>query len=154
VFLERQDDWYYPGKPKRHEKWIIMEFDLHTTVDLPHIFLGLHTSSATFYAQFFTKFHTLVKAPLGTFGAYDPSFTDRYTVYTTPAKTLDVERLFDPVIAKEMAAHFGTLTVEVSEGCLYVYSTHQRLTPQLLDAMLLNGKWLAKHIDERAKLIS
>lgn len=153
VLLERQDTLHFPGKPTRHHTWIIMEFDLHTAIDIPHIFFGLHTHTDTFYAQLFTKFSTLVQSPLGTLGTYDRSFTDRYSLYTTSAQALDVERLFDPETAKEMAAHFGSLTVEIADGCLYVYAEHQRLTPSLLDVMLRNGKWLAAHIDERAKVL-
>lgn len=149
VLLERQDKIHFPGKPSHDHTWIIMEFDLHTTVDVPHIFFGLHTHSETFYAQLFTKFSTLVKTPLGTFGAYDPSFTSRYVIYTSSAESLNVERLFDPETANYIAAHFGSLTIEINEGCLYIYAEHQRLTPHLLEAMLQNGKWLAAHIDER-----
>lgn len=151
VLLERQDKIHFPGKPSHDHTWIIMEFDLHTTIDVPHVFFGLHTHSDTFYAHLFTKFSSLVKTPLGTFGAYDKSFTNRYVVYTSSVDALAAERLFDPEVAKFIADHFGTLTIEVAEGCLYIYAEHQRLTPHLLDAMLQNGKWLAAHIDERAK---
>jgi len=133
--------------------WLIMQFDLHTTRDLPHVFLGLHTHSEAFYETLFAKFRTLQRAPLGTFGMYDQAFTDRYGVYTTPTESLTVERLLDPEVTKVIAERFGTLTIEISEGSLYLYSEHVHITKSLLEIMLQNGVWLAKHIDERAALI-
>lgn len=153
ALVERSDTIRYPGKPSRDHQWLIMQFDLHNAKDLPHIFLGLHTHSDIFYANLFAKFTTLQRAPLGTFGMYDRSFTDRYAIYTTPAESLTVERLFDTEMTKVLAQHFGTLTVEVSDGCLYLYSEHTRITKGLLETMLQNGIWLAKHIDERAVLL-
>ncbi len=153
VLLERQDTLQFPGKTTRRHTWLIMEFDLHTSIDLPHTFFGLHTHSDTFYAHLFTKFSTFVKIPLGTFGTYDQRFTDRYVIYASQTEALNVQRLFDPDVAKMIADHFGSLTIEISEGCLYIYAEHQRLTPNLLDTMLKNGKWLATQVDERSKLI-
>jgi len=150
AYVERTDTIQFPGKAASEHTWLIMQFDLHTTVDLPHIFIGLHTHSEAFYASLFAKFQTLQRTPLGTFGMYDPAFTNRYAIYTTPAQSLTVERLFDSEMTRTMLNHFGTMTVEVHEGCLYIYAEHKRVSHNLLDAMLKNGIWLAKHIDERA----
>lgn len=151
--VERTDTLKRPDQPSQTHRWLIMQFDLHTAKDIPHIFLGLHSHSEMFYATLFAKFNTLQRAPLGTFGMYDTSFTDRYAIYTTPAESLTVERLFDTEMTKVMAQHFGSLTVEISDGCLYIYSDHTRISRNLLETMLQNGIWLAKHIDERAELL-
>jgi hypothetical protein len=153
ALVERTDTIRYPNKPAHQHRWLVMQFDLHTVRDIPHVFLGLHTHSDAFYATLFAKFSTLQRAPLGTFGMYDRSFTDRYAIYTTPAESLTVERLFDTEMTKIVAQHFGTLTVEISDGCLYLYSEHARISKHLLETMLQNGIWLAKHIDERAALL-
>lgn len=151
--VERTDTIHFPGKPPRTQNWIIMAFDLHTQLDLPHIFVGLHTHSDTFYAQLFTKFTTLAKPPMGTFTGLAPAFMERYAVYTEPAKLLSAERLFDSDITKGMADHFGGLTAEVADGCLYLYAWHQRPSLPLLTKMLQNGLWLASSLDERAHLV-
>lgn len=150
TLVERTDTIKFPGKPAKTHNWIIMAFDLKTSTDIPHIFLGLHSHSETFYAHLFTKFSSLSKVPLGTFGAYDPAFTNRYAVYTQPAKALDAERLFDQATAKVIADRFGSLTIEVSDNCLYLYAEHQRPTESLLERMLKYGVWLAQSIDVRA----
>ena len=153
ALVDRTDTLDFPGKTSRSHRWLIMQFDLHNAKDLPHVFLGLHTHSDTFYATLFAKFGQLQRTPLGTFGMYDKSFTDKYAIYTTPAESLTVERLFDSEMTKTIAKHFGTLTIEISDGCLYLYSEHARISKSLLETMLQNGIWLAKHIDERAQLL-
>lgn len=150
TLVERTDIIHFPGKAPRTEEWIIMEFDLHTAVDLPHIFIGLHTHSDTFYAHLFLKFAVLTKAPLGTFNNYDRAFTDRYALYTDPSQVLVAEQLIDKDIAKVMAEHFGSLTIEIADGCLYVYAWHQRPNQAMLTKMLSNGVWLAQALDARA----
>jgi hypothetical protein len=150
MLVERTDTIHFPGKPKRGYEWIIMTFDLHTTIDLPHIFLGLHTHSDTFYAHIFTKFGQLTKASLGTFGAYDPGFMNKYSIYTQPAQTIQAEKLIDPQTAATIGAHFGSLTAEITEGCLYIYAENHRPTMHLLDKMLKYGAWLATVLDANA----
>ena len=149
TLVERTDTIKFPGKSPKNHTWVIMEFDLHTRSDLPHIFLGLHGHHEIFYAQLFTKFATLTKVPLGTFGAYDPGFTSRYAIYTEPAKSLEAEQIFDQTTAKIIAERFGSLTIEISANCLYLYAEHQRPTEALLERMLKYGVWLAESIDTR-----
>ncbi|HEU5122348.1 MAG TPA: hypothetical protein VFT59_05900 [Candidatus Saccharimonadales bacterium] len=149
TLVERMDTIKFPRKPAKNHTWIIMEFDLHTKEDLPHIFLGLHSHSETFYAHLFTKFAHLTKVPLGTFGAYDSAFTNRYAVYTESAKALEAERIFDQETAKLIAERFGSLTIEVADNCLYLYAEHQRPTEALLERMIKYGVWLAETIDRR-----
>lgn len=150
ALVERTDTIKFPGKPPKQHQWIVMTFDLHTRDDLPHIFLGLHSHSETFYAHLFTKFSHLTKVPLGTFSNYDPAFTHRYAVYTQPAKVLDTELLFDQTITKTIAERFGSLTIEIAENCLYLYAEHQRPTEALLERMIKYGAWLAEAIDAKS----
>lgn len=147
VLVERSDTIKFPGKPAKAHDWIIMEFDLHTAFDMPHVFLGLHTHSDTFYAHLFTKFSKLSKVPIGTFGVYDPAFTNRYALYAEPERAITAEQLFNQSVTKTIGEHFGSLTVEISEGCLYLYAEHQRPTQALLEKMIKYGSWLASVLD-------
>lgn len=149
TLVERSDTLTFPGKSSQSHDWIIMEFDLHTKVDLPHIFIGLRTHSDTFYAHLFTKFPTLAKAPLGTFSGYLASFTNKYTVYTSPAHLDMAQRLVDPSVAQVIGDHFGNLMIEISEGSVFIYAEDQRPSQALLDRMLKFGVWLAASIDAR-----
>lgn len=153
TLVKRTDTIEFPGKPSKKHEWVIMTFDLHARVDLPHVFMGLHTHGETFYAQLFTKFATLSKVPLGTLGVYEGTFTQRYSLFASPAQALSAERLFSPEIAQKIVNEFGSLTLEISDGVLYIYAEHQRLTTALLEKMLKNGLWFAKALDESSASI-
>ena len=151
TLVERRDTIRFPGKSTKTHNWIIMTFDLRTTIDLPHVFMGLHTHSETFYAHLFTKFSNLTKVSLAAYGMYDKSFSGRYALYTTPDQALNVASLIDPALAKIIGDHFGGLTFEITDGCLYLYADDQRTTHVLLEKMLKYGIWLSQTIDFRTK---
>ncbi len=147
TLVERTDTIHFPGKPSRTHNWIILTVDLHTSRDLPHVFLGLHAHSETFYAHLFTKFSSLTKVPLGTYGQHSPQFVQRYALYTEPAHMIAVEQLFRPEFTKIITESFGSFTAEIADSCVYIYAEHSRPTVQLLERMLSSGVWLAKTID-------
>lgn len=151
MLVERVDTIRFPGKAPRTHDWVIMTFDLHTSADLPHIFVGLHTHSDTFYAHLFTKFSQLSKVPLGAFGTYDPAFTNRYAIYSEPAQLVAAQHMFNHAITKTIAEHFGSMTIEITDGSLYLYAEHQRPSIALLEKMAKYGTWLAETIDTRAR---
>ena len=72
-------------------------------------------------------------------------------MYAPPAQMFEAQHLFNYDITKTIADHFGSLTVEIVEGCLYVYAEHQRPSVPLLEKMIKYGSWLAGAIDERVK---
>lgn len=152
ALVERFDTIHFPGKPSRAHNWIIMTFDLHTSKDIPHIFLGLHAHNETFYAHLFTKFSQLTRIPLGTYGQHDAQFIQKYALYTEPAHMLRVEELFHPEVTKIIAGSFGSFTAEIADGSVYIYAEHSRPSAQLLERMFKCGLWLTKTIDERMAL--
>lgn len=151
TLVERNDTIHFPGKPARAHNWIIMSFDLHQPVDLPHVFLGLHTHDETFYAQLFTKFSHFSRLPATMLAGYDHAFVQRYAIYANPSQLVSAQRLFHPALAKLVAEHFGGLTVEISEGSLYLYAENHRPSLALLEKMIKYGVWLAKTIDVQEK---
>ena len=151
--VERTDTIHVPGKIKRQHQWLIFEFDLHASRELPHIFLGHNQHSANFYETLFTKFSRLQKVAVGTFGAYHSSFVQHFSIFTEPAESLAAERLFDQTTAATIAVHFGSLSIEVAENCLYLYTEQVYVSTKLLDTMLKNGLWLAGQLDKNAEHI-
>lgn len=149
TLVERSDTLHFPGKPSKNHTWIIMAFDLRSSIDLPHLFLGLHSHSDTFYSHLFTKFSHLTKAPLSTYGMYDTEFLHRYALYSSPSQFEAAQQFINPEMAKIISEHFGNLTFEIIDNCLYVYTEHQHPTLQVLEKMLKNGVWLAQTIDQR-----
>lgn len=152
TFAERRDQLKDPKTNKLHpHKWYIMEFDLHTTVELPHVFIGLHSHSDSFYRQLFTKYPNLRAIQLGILSRHEQSFLSERRVYGVAEDVIAIEKLFSHEITQQIHAHFGSLAVEIFDSSLYIYSEKVHLSAALLTAMIKNGVWLARHIDEVAK---
>lgn len=146
ALVDRSDTISHPGKPTQTQNWIIMTFDLHAMVDLPHVFVGLHSHSDTFYSYIFTKFASFTKLEPG-YMARDPQFDKRYGIYAVAEHVLSAERLFNQEVTQMIAQEFSGMTLEISEGSLYIYAEHQRPTAALLERMLRNGLWLSQTLD-------
>jgi len=140
------------GSKTMHD-WLVMAFDLHTKQDIPHFFLGSHNHDPKPYINLFTIFHTMKEVNLGTFEGYSPEFTSRFSLYTQPSASIQIERLFPADVARVLGAHFWPLSAEQHDGVLYIYSDEQRVSSNLLDTMLEDGLWLAAHLDRQAELI-
>jgi hypothetical protein len=147
ALVERVDTIQLLGKPAKTHSWVIMTFDLHTSIETPHVFVGSHAHSETFYAQLFTKFSHLAKVPFDESSAHSKEFTKKHTVYTKPDQILHTEQLFSPALTKVIGEQFGTLAIEVYERTVYIYVENHRPTTPLLESMLAKGIWLAKSID-------
>lgn len=151
-FVERTDHLKpNPGAPSKPHTWHIIEIDLHTKRDLPHVFVGQHTHTEAFYRQLFIKFPALRPVRLGALAAYDNHFLSTYRIYTRPTNTLEVERVLTPQVTGMISKHFGNLAIEIAHETLYIYSEHNHVGHALLEAMLKNGVWLARQIDEANK---
>lgn len=155
-FVERTDMLKRAGSSHaKVHKWHILEFDLLTAKGLPHMFVGMHTHSESFYLQLFNKFPHLRSLTLGALGQHKPEFLHKYKVYASPSDVLDVETLLTPLVTEMVSKHFGNLAIEISDSSLFIYSENGHLSLSLLEAMLKNGIWLANHIDMTApKLIN
>lgn len=147
VFVERTDSI----RKGRHHRWHIMEFDLKTTADLPHTFIGSPTHGYGFHELLTTKFPTLMPALMGVTNVYPHEFTSHYSVYVTPAHAVAAEQIITPETALKIGQHFKGLVIEITEQALYLYSEKPGLNSELLDVMLANGAWLARAIDENSQ---
>lgn len=148
VFVERSDTL---RNGKKHS-WHIMEFDLKTSVDLPHIFIGSGKHGQGFHELLDIKYPSLKPLALGSLHAYPSTFLSRFKLYASPAHALVAEQLISPEVAESIASHFSGLVIEVTESALYIYSESSRLTPGLLETILKNGVWLAAQIDQKSRL--
>lgn len=147
VFVERSDQL---RSGKKHQ-WHIMEFDLKTTTDIPHAFIGSGKHGQGFHELLATKYPTLQPTTLGKTAQYPASFSSQFAVYVTPAHAITIEQLITPDVAATIAQHFSGLVVEITDRALYVYSEKSHLSEALLNAMLKNGAWLASRIDENSR---
>lgn len=132
----------------RTHNWMIVAITLQTVRDMPHVFVGAASQTASAYAKLFTAFASLQPVPLGTFESYPEEFTRRYSLFTAPTHFIEIERFFAANTTRVLAAHFWPLSIEVIDGVLYVYADSTVITMQLLETMLKNGLWLAEQIDQ------
>ncbi len=147
VFVERSDEL---RSGKRHV-WHILEFDLKTTVDIPHLFIGSATRGYGFHELLETKYPALTAVTLGATGMYSADFSSHYAVYVRPEHAIAAERIITPDVAAIAGSHLKGLVMEITEQALYVYSEKPHLTSDLLDAMLSGGVWLAAQIDQNSR---
>jgi len=151
AFVERSDNLLNTHrKTHQQHRWHIMEFDLKTTAELPHVFVGSHEYNESFYIELFTKFPELRALNLGTLASYDPQFLANYRVYGLASASIAIERIFTPEVAKVITKHFGRLAIEINHNSLYIYSEHLKVSHSLLESMLKNGLWLCQQVDAAA----
>lgn len=150
-FVERSGAVKVPhGKPER-QQWLVMEIDLRTRADIPHVFIGKQSHTQAFYLQFMTKFSYMTRIPISLAEGYSDTFLNYYTLYGRIVDEAAITNLFDPSLTKAIVDHFHELTVEVSENCLYLYAENRIPTELLLEAMLRYGVWLAQVIDHKTE---
>lgn len=147
VFVERSDT-LHSGKD---HIWHIIEVDLKTEADIPHMFISSHARATGFHELLKTKYHTMLPHTMGSIHAYPPSFTTEFTVNVTPAHAISAEQIITPDVSDKIAAHFKGLTVEITHDALYIYCERVHVNQATLMTMLTNGVWLAEQIDKNSR---
>jgi hypothetical protein len=149
VILKRTDK-ILMANSARSEKysWIIMQFDLHTRHDYPHVFIDGQHHNEAFYQTLFVKFARLMKMDKSALADTSPTFNERFTAYTPPDALDDLPDFLGGVVGETMAHHFAHLDFEWFQDKLIVYSTGRMATKHLLEHMLRAGLWLGDILDK------
>ncbi len=155
VYVRRRSEssTYVSGRPMVRY-WQIMQIDLQTNYDIPHVLIGPHPGKNGQYDEITSALHSFQPIQLGMFSPPSQSFVGKYTVYAKPSRNMDVERLLTVELTDNIANHFYPLGIEIWDGCLFVYATQHRPSQQLLDIMIKNGVWLARKIDEQSRQLA
>jgi hypothetical protein len=153
IVLLKRTDRIVQANSTRTEKysWVIMQFDLHTTYDYPHVFVDGGHHSEIFYQALFVKFARLMKVDKAMFGEENSDFTNRFTAYTPPDAIDDLPLILAGDVGKTMAHHFAHLDFEWFQDRLIVYSTGRLPTKHLLEHMLRAGLWLSAELDKNGQ---
>ena len=145
VFVERTDTIL----TNHTHTWHILEFDLKSKADIPHMFIGSERHGLGFHALLKAKFPKMAPLSLGTTAKYPSEFTDYFHIYTRAVNAVEAEQLITPEPAKLIGEHFKGLAVEITKDALFIYSEKTQLSGRLLDVMMANGIWLAQVIDKK-----
>lgn len=129
--------------------WLILTVGLHNGQDIPHFFIRANRRISDAYDSLFTAYPNMNEVHMGTFEDYNSDFSGRFTVYSQPTDSIEIERLIPSDTARVFGAHFWPLSVECLDGTLYLYADGKRITPHLLNALIEDGLWLARHLDNQ-----
>ncbi len=142
-----RNDVVLTAREQREQRcnWLIMTIDLHTSTDLPHLYVGHRNRDAAFQASF----EQLVPLYIGALGRYPRAFLDNYTVYGHATHTIAIEQTITPQIAEVIMSHFDHASIEIEDDTVYLYVENARPTSADLEKLLSNGLWLACQIDEK-----
>lgn len=148
VLLLRTDKITQPNTTRTEKySWVIMQFDLHSQYDHPHVFIDGGHHNELFYQTLFVKFARLMKMDKALFGEANHDFTERFTAYTPPDALDELPLILEGDVGPTMATHFAHLDFEWFQDRLIVYSTGRMPTKHLLEHMLRAGLWLSGVLD-------
>lgn len=148
VLVERTDTLRRPNSTKTEKySWQIMQFDLKSNYDHPHVFIDGKHHDEVFYQTLFIKFARLTRVDNSLLGGRDSRFIKCFSAYTPPDAIDDLPLLLTSERAEMMAHHFSHLDFEWFQDRLIIYSVSGTPTMHLLDHMLRAGYWLASELD-------
>lgn len=152
VLLHRTDRIASHTGPRSEKySWVLMQFDLHSKHDHPHVFVDGGHHNELFYQTLFVKFARLMKVDKSQFGSDNTAFSTKFTAYTPPDALDDIPVIINPEVGDTMAHHFAHLDFEWFQDRLIVYSTGRMPTKHLLDYMLRAGLWMADVLDKNGQ---
>ena len=151
VLLKRTDKLSRANSTRTENyTWLIMQFDLRTQHDFPHVFLDGGHHNEVFYQNLFVKFARLMKADKALFRDV-AGFNEHFTAYTPPDALDELPLIINSETANVISHHFAHLDFEWFQDRLIVYSTGRMPTKHLLDHMLRAGIWLTDILEKYAE---
>lgn len=147
TFVERSAIIPKEKRGSRSHLWHIMVVDLHQQRDLPHVFINVREHGELLYERMLTSLPAFREIPPVSLPDHSKDFIQRYGIYTPPSQFVRTAQLLPPVITTVIDSHFAPFAIEITSGCIYIYSDQQRPTMHMLDILLKDAIWLAKHID-------
>lgn len=151
--VSRKDIIHHPNGSVSNQNWIIMTFGLHTKNDLPHFFIAPKNHDISLFQNFFYTFSNISEIELGAYEQYSDIFTYKYAICARQSMTINTQKIIDANASSIIGKHFWPLAIEQNEHVLYIYSSAEVISENLLKIMYENGLWLAGQIDYQAELV-
>ena len=142
----RKDSIDYGDKRIKSHVWTIMTFDLHTTEEIPHIFMANHQIRDVLLAKF-TRLSPFVTQT----SSSESGYKSEYTLYGQAEKYAETQFYASEPLLAWITEHFDGLSVEIIENTLYMIATEANPNLGRLEQILKNGLWLASYIDTAAR---
>lgn len=149
----RTDKIKHSPRQSHKQSWVIMSFNLHSKIDLPHFLIKMKNHNDYAFNVFFNKYTNISEIKLGTIEPYSANFTEKFCAYSRQSMSLATQRVITSETADLIAKHFGPIAIEQNEKILYLQIPTKNVSYNLLNAMYENGLWLSNKIDQQTDLI-
>lgn len=134
----RRDSLSYDDKRLKEHYWTIVTVDLHSEVDMPHVYIGRHTVRDEMVARLV---HLTALPHAG------DAFSRQYTIYGSMGQFIMIQSLFMQPVRDVIAKEFIGISIEIVDGTIYLYASEKHPSRAQLERMFRNGIWLAQTID-------
>lgn len=122
----------------REQVWTIVTVDMHTIVDMPHVYIANHDLHDGMVARLV---HLIALPQAG------DAFSRQFSLYGSMGQFIMLQSIFMQPVRDIIAKEFVGLSAEIHEGTIYVYADLKNPTRTQLERMFRCGIWLAQTID-------
>lgn len=129
--------------------WVVMQFDLHTAVSLPHMIIGKETEARPLFESLLGIHRDLQLHHFTEPEQHHSKFSTHFVTYAPPAHAPLVEYVVSPELTNALVDHIHRIVIEVEGDSVYLIVDNPSLSVQYLDKMMHYGIQFAKHIDEK-----
>lgn len=129
--------------------WLVMQFDLHTAVNLPHMIIGKETETRPLFESLLGIHRDLQLHLFADPQQHHGKFNKHFVTYASPAHAPLVEHVVSPELTNALVDHIQHIVIEIEGDSIYLIVDRPSLSVQYLDKMMHYGIQFAKHIDEK-----
>lgn len=129
--------------------WIVMQFDLHTAVALPHMIIGKEHEARPLFESLLGIHRDLQMHHFSEPNKHHGKFHKHFVIYSPPAHAPLVEHVISPELTNALVDHIHRIVIEVEGDSIYLSVDKPSLSVEYLDKMMHYGVQFAKHIDEK-----
>ena len=137
------------GERDINHEWIVMAFDLHTAVNLPHILIGKKSEAQPLFESLLGIHRDLQIHEFTQPEVHSKKFIKHFISYTPPAHAQLVEHIISPELTNAVVDHIHNIVIEIEGEVVYLTVDKPSLSVEYLDKMMHYGILFAKHIDEK-----
>jgi hypothetical protein len=137
------------GEYDSGHQWVVMQFDLHTAVSLPHILIGKTREIKPLFASVLGIHRDLQEHVFAQPDAHHPRFAKKFTTYAPPAHAPLVDHIVSPELTSAVMNHIHHIVIEIDGDSVYLcVEKPSTLSVSYLNKMMHYGVQFAKHIDK------
>lgn len=137
------------GEAKSGHQWVVMEFDLHTAVNLPHVLIGKTSEVKPLFESLGGIHRELQEHIFAQPDNHHPKFAKKFITYAPPAHAPLVEHIISPDLTSAVMNHIHKIVIEIDGDSVLLCVDRPTLSVQYLNKMMHYGVQFAKHIDEK-----